>query len=131
MNKFFKQHLQPINDVYFISDRIKEINPNYKLFYNTYFNRFEVHDTSLQSGTLCNTFNAYPSAMYLEKLIKTRRENMAKLFQEIELANAKLDQERDEKFLDIASQQFKEISSYSSQKVGQNLTPSQIKKIIN
>lgn len=128
---FMKAHfLQEVNDIYFISEQIKQINPSYKLFYNTLHNRYEVHDLSNPFHSLCVTTKDYPSSNLIKTLITTKKENMSALLKQIEEDNQKLDTLKQNNLLDISNQKFKEILNYS-QTITHSLSQENISKIVN
>ena len=126
-NAFFK-NLIKFNDIYFISEIIKEENKNYELFYNKLSKQYVIIDNSKKQT--CITFNHYPDHRVLDKLDKTKIENARKLFKEIELNNQKIEQEKFATMQDLATSQLEEIISFAS-KTTCDLSKQQIKKIIN
>ena len=122
-------HLQEINDIYFINKRIKQINLNYKIFYNTLAKRYEVHDLSNPKHSLCVTTTNYPSFNLIKKLIITKRENIKTLISQIENDNSNLEQIKTNNLLDKSNEKFKEIINYS-QKTTHSLTKTEIDKIV-
>ena len=124
-----KQNLKTINDIFFISNRIKKINKNYKLYYNLKTQMYEVHDISKPQHSLCITTKDYPSFQILKTLIKSKKENMHSLFLEIEKHNKNIDQEKQQKTLDLSTQKFKEILNFSQNKTS-SLSREEIQKII-
>lgn len=121
--------LQEINDVYFISSIIKTINPNFKLFYNTIRNCYEVHNFSVKPSLIIS-YQKYPDYKLIEKLYKTNRNNMKKLFQEIEENNKKLEIKQNNSLLDKSKIQLNEILNYQISNPGKNLSLNQIKNIL-
>lgn len=79
------------NDVYFISQRIKEIDKSYFIVFNCEKNKFEVHALGQMGGTYCFTlpFDML-DARTLDYTLKTRSQNLAKLIEEIDKQNLKL-----------------------------------------
>lgn len=76
------------NDVYFISEKIKEIDGGYKIFYNTKRKKFEVHNVNQigSSYSLTIPYNILDGRTLL-LVKKTRIENRKKFFEEIEKNN--------------------------------------------
>ena len=76
------------NDVFFIANRLKEIDDSYEIYYNTHLNCYEVHSNKQIKNTYC--FKV-PFDFLDERTIhyarKTRYENMAQLLAEIERQN--------------------------------------------
>lgn len=122
--------LKQFNDIYFISERIKHINPFYKLYYNKALGRYEVHDTSNHYNSFCICFKNYPDKRVLDTLVSTRKENMKKLFEEIERNNAKLLKEENDRILDTANQKLSYALHTANSLPNQELTLKQIQKII-
>ena len=83
------------NDVYFILDRLKEIDSNYQIFFNTKRKVFEIHCKGQIGGSYCLTvpYKTLDSRT-VELTLKTKRENYKKLFEEIEIENKKLETKR-------------------------------------
>ena len=83
------------NDVYFILDRLKEIDKNYQIFYNTKRKVFEIHSRGQIGGSYCLTvpYKTLDSRT-VELVNKTKRENSEKLFEEMERENKKLEAKR-------------------------------------
>lgn len=123
------QKLKKINDIYFISEKIKEINKNYELFYNESEARYEVHNLDCYPS-LCVTFEHYPDYRLYKKLLLTNSKNINKIVEEIELSNNKLIENEEQNLIDKANQEMKEIFRYSQTKTDFNITEKQIKNII-
>ncbi len=125
-------NLIEFEDIYFISQIIKKINNNYRLYFNTKENRYEVHDISKPRAlSLCLASKIYPDERMILKLIKTRKENMNKLFRQIENENAKVLENHQCKICNIAKDQLSEVINYSLTKPTHDLSKEEIKKIIN
>lgn len=124
-------HLQKINDIFFINERIKDINPNYELFYNTKLKQYEIHDLSNKKCTLCSTQKSYPNATILKKLVKTSKENMQKTIREMDRFNNNLSIKQEHNLLAKANDQLSEIIKYSQLRPNINLSCQEIRKIIN
>ena len=124
-----KPYLKQINDVYFINERIKEINKYYHLFYNIIKNRYEVHDISRGRDSLCLTSKNYPTSKIIEQLIKTNTKNIKTLMNEIEAHNKKIEKNKQSKTFDKANEMFKEIMTFAQSK-NQSLSREDIHKII-
>ena len=79
------------NDVYFISQRIKEIDKNYFIVFNISKNKFEVHCLGQIWGSYCFTI---PYETLDERTLfytlKTKSDNLQKIIEEIDKANEKL-----------------------------------------
>lgn len=124
----FLRHLIYVHDIYFVSEKLKEFNPNFALFYNTQKKWYEIHDTG-KSNSYVISFKGYPSYNLIIKLIKTKRENMKKLFEEIEIENNKLLMQATLSNVNDAKDMLSEVFNFASKKAGE-LTSNCIKKII-
>lgn len=124
----FLQHLIKINDVYFISDIIKNINPNLDIFYNKNTCIYEVHDTS-KFDSFIISYSKYPDQNLIKKLYQTSKENSKKYLDLIQKENEKLLENQNKKLLDDANARFNEIMSFA-EKSSNELSLSAIKKII-
>ena len=124
-----KTKLIEINDVYFISNLIKKINSNFKLFYNQNSNKYEVHNF-LEKPSLIISFSRYPDYGLIEKLYYTNKDNMKNLFKNIELSNKNIEIKQQEMFLDKSNQQLNEIFHYELSNPGKTLSKKQIEKIL-
>ncbi len=82
------------SDPLFVTNRLKEIDQDYFLVFNTIKHKYEVHNHNQIGCTYCLT---YPNPALDERLIelvkKTRRENIDELMKEIDKANKKIEQE--------------------------------------
>ena len=94
------------DDFYFISERIKTIDKEYIVFFNTDTKRYEVHLEGEDRNTYCFT-SPYEELdeRTLFWAIKTRRENSDKIIAEIEKNN----QEIYEKNIKDQVNQLKEV----------------------
>lgn len=126
-NAFFK-HLIKISDVFYISENIKTLNPNYEIFYNKNTSSFEVHDSAKENSFVVS-FVKYPNPNLEVKLEQTKVENKAKIFAEIENYNQKLYNTQTKNISNSANDFFTEILNYSNKSTGE-LSSQQIKKII-
>lgn len=81
-------------DTYFISERVKEIDKNYFLVFNTKSKKYEVHNKGQADNTFCV---GLPFMAIDERVIdlvqKTRVENINKLIEEIEKNNEKIEKQ--------------------------------------
>jgi hypothetical protein len=76
------------SDVYFISKRLKEIDPSYEIYYNTGSQSFEVHSNAQVKNSYCFKvpFSVLDSRT-IDYAVKTRAGNRDKLIAEIEKNN--------------------------------------------
>ena len=98
-------------DVFDITTRLKEIDNNYFIVYNTNLKRYEVHNSGQYLDTFCLTVDGKLNCLVIDKVLKTRRQNIAKLLKQIEQNNKKLENEKQRKFKDELH--FKLTDSYS------------------
>ncbi len=105
------------NDAFNIAERIKALNPNYFVVFNTKNNKFEVHNTK-QTNTFCITCDNGLNYTVIQKLRKTNIENIKKLMQEIEENNLKLENEQKRVIKDEVSYKAKEMFDYANHKSG-------------
>lgn len=78
------------SDTYFISSRIKEIDPDYFIVYNEGKHRFEVHNAAQGQSTYALTLPFEElDARTLNLVEKTRIANKDKLIEEMERENQK------------------------------------------
>lgn len=102
-------------DVFNISDRIKEIDSDYFIVYNTKLKKYEVHNSSQNMNSYCLTC-PYESldCRLLEKTMQTRIINFDKIINEIEQNNKKIEQDEKNEMKDKSSIMLKEIYKYAS-----------------
>lgn len=102
------------NDIYFIGSRLKEIDSNYQVFYNTKRNMFEVHNKEQIGGSYCLTV---PYSKLDQRTVdfvrKTRTENRKKLFEEIDKDNERLEKLSEKRILEDAKDQLYEFVKYT------------------
>jgi hypothetical protein len=124
----FLQSLIKINDIYYISEQLKNINKNYELFLNINTNKFEVHDTS-KPNSFVVSYNKYPDQNLILKLIKSLSISSQEIFNQIEKHNHELHEKQNLKINQIASDYFNEIFNFS-EKITNEVSAGQIKKIL-
>lgn len=124
----FLQSLIKINDIYYISEQLKNINKNYELFLNINTNKFEVHDTS-KPNSFVVSYNKYPDQNLILKLIKSLSISPQEIFNQIEKHNYKLHEKQNLKINQMASDYFNEIFNFS-EKITNEMSAGQIKKIL-
>lgn len=79
-------------DNYFIAQRIKEIDYNYYIVFNTARKKFEIHNKSQGNNTYCLTVPySTLDARTLDFVNETKIENIQKLMEKIEKNNKKLE----------------------------------------
>lgn len=124
----FLQSLIKINDIYYISEQLKNINKNYELFLNINTNKFEVHDTS-KPNSFVVSYNKYPDQNLILKLIKSLSISSQEIFNQIEKHNHELHEKQNLKINQMASDYFNEIFNFS-EKITNEVSAVQIKKIL-
>lgn len=124
----FLQSLIKINDIYYISEQLTNINKNYELFLNINTNKFEVHDTS-KSNSFVVSYNKYPDQNLILKLIKSLSISSQEIFNQIEKHNHELHEKQNLKINQMASDYFNEIFNFS-EKITNEVSAGQIKKIL-
>lgn len=118
-----------INDVYFISKKIRQYNPNYCLFYAQSLAKYVVYDLSKREIVI--TYDKYPDYGLINKLYITSRQNIDKYLGEIERRNHELELRQINKTISKAQDQICEVFSYAEKKGGETLSQNKIKKIIS
>lgn len=124
----FLQSLIKINDIYYISEQLTNINKNFELFLNINTNKFEVHDTS-KPNSFVVSYNKYPDQNLILKLIKSLSISSQEIFNQIEKHNHELHEKQNLKINQMASDYFNEIFNFS-EKITNEVSAGQIKKIL-
>lgn len=105
------------SDAFNIVERIKKIDKGYYAVYNTTKNRYEIHNKSQKTNTFCIACDNGLNFNVINKLRKTRIENMQKIIAEITSHNEKLELDQKNKVLDKASWKAREMFNYAKNKV--------------
>ena len=93
-----KQNLVKVGDVFDVEKRIREIDPNYRVFFNVQKSRFEVHNLAQGVDSLCLVSPYAELDHRLIKLVRhSRVERASEIFEEIEKENEKLMKEAEKK----------------------------------
>ena len=129
MRIFNLKNLVKINDVFYINKRLNIINKNFELFYNPKFKRYEVHDFS-KPYSFITSCNNYPNSQLINKILSMNHKSIKKTLMEIDAHNNKIEINQEEKISLLKNDQLTEIIKFSNKKLNQNLSNSQIKKII-
>ena len=75
-------------DVYNISKRIKDIDKNYYIVFNTSTNKFEVHNSQQLGGSFClNLPYNFLDERTLNYVNETRAENIERILNQIDIEN--------------------------------------------
>lgn len=105
------------NDAFNICERIKSINPHYYIVFNTKKHKFEVHNSKQYSNSFCITCENGLNYSVIQKLRKTRIENLDKIVKEIELNNQAIERKAKEETLDNAQIKAREMFDYAKNRV--------------
>lgn len=104
------------NDIYFINSRLKEIDKNYQIYFNTKKDKFEIHNKEQIGDSYCLTI---PYSLLDQRSVdlvrKTRIENRKKLIEEIDRENEKLEILKEKRLLEDAKDQLCEFIKYSKE----------------
>jgi len=109
--------IEVTSNVYHIPERLKEIDPNYFVVFNTETQKFEVHHSEQIGNTLAlNIPYEELDARTIELIHKNRIENIDKIIDEIDNWNEWIEKEHEKKLFDEAGQKVKDIYRYVSTK---------------
>ena len=76
------------NDVYNISKRIKDIDKNYFIVFNTLNNNFEIHNSCQPGGSYCLTLPyQFLDERTLNYVLETKSENIDRIVSKLEMEN--------------------------------------------
>jgi len=101
------------NDVFDITQRVKEINQGYFLVYNLKAKRYEVYINAGNTPALCLTCGKSLDMRIIQRLYKTRVQNIKKITQEISAANEAAEQRAIDKALDKAGYLTREYLNFA------------------
>lgn len=106
--------IKVLTNVYFIPERLKEIDPHYFVLRNLEKGVFEIHNSGQRDSTYCLTL-PFPEldARALELIRKTQTKNIARLIAEMDLENERLQNEKHKEIAD-AGYIAKEILEYAN-----------------
>ncbi len=95
------------NDTFFVSDRIKEIESNYFIVYDTQKQKYEVHYKGQEPDTYCLTlpFDELDSRT-VDYVFKTQISKAKELFDEMERENDKLIKREQKRVLEQSLKNF-------------------------
>lgn len=106
--------IEILNDVLFIGNRLREIDSDYRIFYNNKKDKFEVHNIGQVGDSYCLTVPfQYLDGRTVEIVRKTRIENRKKILEEIDKNNEKIEKENQKNILNNAKDQLLELLKYS------------------
>ncbi len=102
------------NDIFFLAERLREIDPDYFIALNTKSKNFEVHNSSQPINTFCLLVpkNKLDPSL-VEYVRKTRANRQKKLLAEIEAANQKMQKQNEQKIICEAAEKFEELTKNS------------------
>ena len=102
------------NDIFFLAERLREIDPDYFIALNTKTKNFEVHNSSQPINTFCLLVpkNKLDPSL-VEYVRKTRANRQKKLLAEIETANQKMQKQNEQKIICEAAEKFEELTKNS------------------
>ena len=102
------------NDIFFLAERLREIDPDYFIALNTKSKNFEVHNSSQPINSFCLLVpkNKLDPSL-VEYVRKTRANRQKKLLAEIEAANQKMQKENEQKIICEAAEKFEELTKNS------------------
>lgn len=101
------------NDIYFINSRLKEIDDNYQIYFNTKRNLFEIHNKGQIGDSYCLTI---PYSLLDQRTIdlvkKTNIQNKEKILKEIEKNNEKIENNNKKRILNDFNDRLLEANKY-------------------
>ena len=102
------------NDIFFLAERLREIDPDYFIALNTKSKNFEVHNLSQPINSFCLLVpkNKLDPSL-VEYVRKTRANRQKKLLAEIEAANQKMQKQNEQKIICEAAEKFEELTKNS------------------
>lgn len=102
------------NDIFFLAERLREIDPDYFIALNTKSKNFEVHNSSQPINSFCLLVpkNKLDPSL-VEYVRKTRANRQKKLLAEIEAANQKMQKQNEQKIICEATEKFEELTKNS------------------
>ena len=102
------------NDIFFLAERLREIDPDYFIALNTKTKNFEVHNSSQPINSFCLLVpkNKLDPSL-VEYVRKTRANRQKKLLAEIEAANQKMQKQNEQKIICEAAEKFEELTKNS------------------
>jgi len=100
------------SDTFDISRRLKEIDDGYFVIYNFDLNRFEIHHSGQYLDTFCLTVDGELDSRVIQKVYKTRKQNIDKLLDEIVQNNQLIQKEQKRVFDDEMHARLGETFDY-------------------
>lgn len=105
-----------ISDVFDITDRIKEIDAGYYAVYNTARHRYEIHNSGQCGSTFCIVCDTGLDSRVIDKLRKSRIQNIDKILKEIDKNNEILEKNSKKRAYDESSFKLKEMFDYAKKR---------------
>lgn len=106
--------IEILNDVFFIEKRVKEIDKNYRIYFNTKKQKFEIHNVGQVGGSYCLTVPfQHLDERTVDLVLRTRIENRNKLIEEIDKENEKIEKNREKTILNEAKDRLFDQIKYS------------------
>ena len=105
-------------DMFFVINRLKQINKNYFICYNKKLKLYEMHFKKQKGGSFCFYAGKKLDAIALKKTYVTQVKNARKLFRELDINNKKIDEEKQRKITEKYMGDFSLMVEYASRKAG-------------
>ncbi len=102
------------HDVFNISSRIKQLDNNYYIVYDTKLNRYEIHNKKYKDS-LCLVVPYKNLDCRTIELVR-KSQDVEKCLNDIEVNNAKINQRNKQNLLDKTTYQLNEIYNYANAK---------------
>ncbi len=128
MKNAFFEDLIYINDVCFISKKLKNFNRDFRLCYSKKLEKYVVFNEKDRKIEI--TFNSYPNGDILQKLISTSFQNQEKLIEMIDENNKRIYSENENNQRLKSQCQLESVLNYQNSKPSFSLSQQQIKNII-
>lgn len=108
-------------DVFNIVRRLKKIDKNYYIVYNSSLKRYEVHHAKSKHSLQLVLPFPFLDARTLDLVLKTSVENHTKLIRQMEANNLKLEQDKNNKLIDETTFKAKEMLKFADSKTAQEV----------
>ena len=102
------------SDVFDIIKRIKEIDKDYFVVYNTNSKKFEIHNSRLVNSYCLTIPYKNLDARVLNLIYKTATKNYDNIIKEIDIGNEAIEKKQMEKTKEISDYKIREILKYSA-----------------
>lgn len=104
------------NDFYNIAHRLKQIDRNYIIFFNTATNLFQVYEIKNNKKIFLFIIGKALNNLALKKAHETSYKNFKKIFKDIEETNRKIDKHNKEHLLNFSKDTLESFLSYADRK---------------